>query len=115
MPPPHVIGPKLTLDRSGFATIKIGCTALSGSCSGNVLVLTIGRFRTVHGGPVGRLRVMFAYVTVPAGQTIVVRRAVLGPVARVLRRYPGIGLSVKVTFSQLPAPVSAVRYLHVAP
>src|SRR5207302_10172613 len=86
VPVPHVIGALVTLNRARLASIRIGCTAVSGSCTGDVLVLTAGRFQPVPGGPTGRLRVLFVYVSIRAGQTMLVRRAVASVVARVLRR-----------------------------
>ena len=49
----------------------MSCIAPSGHvCTGNVLVVSIKKYRTVTGGPSGRIRVLFAYVSIPAGQVI---------------------------------------------
>src|SRR5205085_7927914 len=37
VPVPHVIGPLVTLNRARLASVRIGCTAVRGNCTGDVL------------------------------------------------------------------------------
>src|SRR5947209_8165589 len=76
----------------------INCLAFPGnSCTGTVLVVTKGSFRTTSGGPAGQLRVLFAYVTIQGNQTRLVSGRVPGLSAAVLRR--GKSVTVRVTTS----------------
>jgi large repetitive protein len=109
-PAPQPIGSSVRLGRSGLASVTIGCPALTGTCSGDVLVLTVRRFRPIAGGPRGPIRVLFAYVSVPAGATATVSGALPAPVLRALRRTARV--PVKVVVTAAPGPrISAVRQL----
>ena len=95
---PTTIGLLVSVGRSGKATIPINCLAFPGnSCTGTVLVVTKGSFRTTSGGPAGQLRVLFAYVTIQGNQTRLVSGRVPGLAAAVLRR--GKSVTVRVTTS----------------
>ncbi len=95
---PTTIGLLVSVSRSAKATIPINCLAFPGnSCTGTVLVVTQGSFRTTSGGPAGQLRVLFAYVTIQGNQTRLVSGRVPGLVAAVLRR--GKLVKVRVTTS----------------
>jgi hypothetical protein len=108
--PPHPIGPSVRVTRSGAVSVTVGCTASAGVCSGDVIVLTLRNFQPIAGGPRGRIRVLFAYVSIPAGTATTVRGALSAPVARALRR--AAPLRVRVSVTALPeADVSAVRLL----
>jgi hypothetical protein len=83
---PAVIGRSVGISRRGIASVTIGCPASGHACTGDVLVLTSQHLLAVPGGPAGALRVMFAYVSVPAGRAVVIRRRVPAVVLRALRR-----------------------------
>jgi hypothetical protein len=70
-----------------FATTAIGCLAPSTqSCTGTVLIVTKGSFRTAPGAPSGPLKVLFAKVRIPGGTMAVISGRLPGAVAGVLRR-----------------------------
>lgn len=95
---PNPIGSRVELPPRGRATVSISCAApASKTCRGSVLILTMRRFHTTAGGPSGRLRVVFAYVTIRGGRTAAVTRSVEPEVAHVLRR--AAPLKVQVTAS----------------
>jgi hypothetical protein len=95
---PTTIGLLVSVNRAGKATIPINCLAFPGnSCTGTVLVVTQGSFRTTTGGPAGRLQVLFAHVTIQGNQTRLVSGRVPGLAAAVLRR--GKSVKVRVTTS----------------
>lgn len=96
---PKVIAGPPSLDRSGMASIPITCTASTGSCTGQVLVLTTRAMAPEPGGPSGHVRVLFAYVDAPAGATVVVRGSVPGYVARALRRAAPVRVRVTASLS----------------
>ena len=105
------IGSPVTITRGGIAAIAISCPPGAGRCAGTVLILTAKSFQAVSGGPAGRLRVMFAYVAIPAGRTVAVRRRVQPSVLRVLRRARHVGVRVLASFG---SPASATRTLRIA-
>jgi hypothetical protein len=74
VPPSNVIGTAVQISEGGVVTAPISCLASGGTCSGYVLILSHGTFSPVHGGPSGKLRVMFAYFRINAGETMVVAR-----------------------------------------
>jgi hypothetical protein len=74
-----------------------------------VLILTMGHYRTSPGGPSGRLRVMFAHVTIRGEKTALVTRAVEPDVARVLRRAAPLKVQVMATMN------GAGTYSKIAP
>jgi large repetitive protein len=112
--PPHtflivpgsgVIGSTITLSRSRMVSIPITCLAPAGEvCTGTVLVITVRQFQPIAGGPKGAIRLLFAYVDIHAGQTMVVRRTVSGPVARLLRHKRSVKLSVIASLSKSGSP-----------
>lgn len=120
VPGPSAIGTLLTMTRSRqpSARVPITCIAPAGqTCSGSVLVITSANYRAMPGGPVGELQVMFAYVSVPAGQTVVVTRPVNGAVARVLRRVAPVKVEVSASLSTAvssPTGYGGVRTLRLA-
>jgi hypothetical protein len=98
--PPTTVGFPVSLSRSRKATVPVACLApLGKTCTGTVLVLTKGRFRTRPGGPAGQLRVLFAYVSIPGNQTRFVTAPVTGPVATVLRRLRSATVRVSASLS----------------
>ena len=105
------LGSPVTITRGGIAAIAISCPPAAGHCAGTILILTATSFRAVSGGPAGRLRVMFAYVDIPAGRTVAVRRRVQPSVLRVLRRARRVSVRV---LASLGSPVSATRPLKIA-
>jgi hypothetical protein len=87
VPANSAVGATVDISPTGQASVPVWCTATVGQvCSGTVLILTKKTYRTAAGGLAGRLRVMFAYVTIPGGGTAIVRRSVEPDVLRALRR-----------------------------
>jgi hypothetical protein len=83
------------------ASVPITCFApAGGTCTGNVLVVTVRSFQPVHGGPTGSIRVLFAYVDIPGGQTVVIRRHVRGSLTRLLLRHAPLQVRVSATLSK---------------
>jgi hypothetical protein len=97
---PTTVGLLATVNRSGRASIPINCLAPPGSiCTGTVLVLTSASFRTTSGGPAGRLRILYAYVSIPTGQTKLVTGRVPGFVRAVLRGGKSVTVRVKTSLT----------------
>jgi Bacterial Ig-like domain len=81
------IGAGVDVTQDGVVSVPISCSAPAGQvCQGDVLVTTVGKFRPVRGGPKGHLSVMFVYVTVSGGQSVVARAPLQPVVRRALRR-----------------------------
>jgi hypothetical protein len=100
-PTPEVIGGIVSLSRGRVASILIGCNAPAGEvCSGTVLVTTIATYQPVPGGPRGEIPLIYAYVSVSGGQTVVVRRTVSERVWRVLRHGSRVRVIVKALGSR---------------
>jgi hypothetical protein len=79
-------------------SVPISCLAPQGTtCAGDILIVTQSKFQPTAGGPLGRLRLLFAFVKIPAGKTVVVSAKVSGAVARILRH--AAPLKVEVTVS----------------
>jgi hypothetical protein len=108
--PPHtflivpgsgVIGSTLRLTKSRVVSIPITCLAPSGTvCQGTVLVISAHTFQPNAGGPKGVVRVMFAYVSVPGGQTVIVKRSVSRAVYRAFKRTAPITVRVITSLSK---------------
>lgn len=82
----RVVGTSVTLDRRGVASVPVTCFAPQGAaCRGTVLILTVRAFQPVAGGPSGPLRVLFAQVSIPGGETRLVQRPAPATVASALR------------------------------
>jgi hypothetical protein len=97
---PNAIGETVSLSRRDLLSATVFCAAPAGqSCTGDVLVLTAKQFRPRAGGPRGRLRLMFAYVTVPGGHSVVVTRRVPRSLARLARRHRGLKLRVSASLA----------------
>jgi hypothetical protein len=116
VPAPSPIGPSVRLSRAGLVKVAITCTRPAGQiCTGTVLILTVRKFRAPHGGPAGRLRVLFAYIKIPAGRTVAVSRHVPAAVTRTLRRSKRVKVRVSVVLGSggASSSASAVRRLVV--
>jgi hypothetical protein len=119
VPGPSAIGKSVTLARRGapMAAVSVTCLApATETCSGNVLVLTSKSYRPVASGPSGQLRVLFSYVTVTGGKTVLVRQQVSSEVARVLRRHAPLGVTITASLSTgsgSPLRYSAARTLRL--
>jgi hypothetical protein len=115
---PNVIGSNVTISRGGVASVPIACTAPTGDiCTGNVLVLTVKNYRTVSGGPAGKIRVLFAYVSIPGGSTLVIKRSVQRDALKTLRHIRAVRAKVITTLRDSGGPmktVSAQRAIRVA-
>ena len=86
VPTNSAIGSSVSISGSGEASLPVWCTAPSTqTCTGTVLILTKKTYRTSGGGLAGRLRVMFAYVSITGGRTITVTRRVQADALRALR------------------------------
>jgi hypothetical protein len=116
VPSSTAVGDWVTLSR-GVASVPISCLAPSGSqCTGTVLVLTTKAYRPRSGGPSGQLRVLFAYVSIPGGETAIVRRPVKGAVRRLLVRQAPVSVLVTATLSRgsgKPVTKSGTRTLKL--
>jgi hypothetical protein len=98
------IGSAIALSRSGVASVPITCLGSSGQfCAGNILVLTTRSLRPLAGGPVGPVRVMFAYVNIPGGRTQMVSRPMRPDVARALRRLKSVRIRVSANLTGTPS------------
>jgi hypothetical protein len=86
------------LSRSRLISIPISCQIAVGDCAGTVLAITVKRYQPVAGGPIGPIRLLFSYVAIPAGQTLIVRGHVSRAVQRALRHKRG-RIKVKVRTS----------------
>ena len=64
------------------------------------------------GGPVGQIRVLFAYVSVPAGKTVIVRGTLDSTTAQALRRLGAVKLQVSASFGAPIGDISVVRRLR---
>ena len=105
---PQLIGSRVTLSGS-HAAVPIACPATSGTtCRGTVLVVSTHRLQTRAGGPVGPVRLLFAYVAIPGGRTQSVRGSLPAYVTRALRGVRPLQVRVTVSFASL-ARSSAIR------
>ena len=87
VPANSAIGSSVSISGSGDASLPVWCTAPSTqTCTGTVLILTKKTYRTSGGGLAGRLRVMFAYVSITGGRTVTVKRRVQADALHALRR-----------------------------
>lgn len=115
---PKLIGSMVRLSRRGLVSLRIGCAAAADlTCTGTVLILTQHRFQPVAGGPVGQLRMLFAYVSIPGGRSALVTRRASTAVTRLLRHR--LRVKVKVTTSLTvpgfsPGAVTAIRRLKLS-
>jgi hypothetical protein len=120
VPGPNAIGTLVTMSRHGQPTARVSITCIAPpgeTCSGSVLVITKGRYRAMPGGPIGQLQVLFAYVSVPSGQTTVVTRPVNAAVARLLRRSAPVKVEVSASLTtpvSSPTGYGGVRTLRLA-
>jgi hypothetical protein len=97
LPQPAVIGSTVTLDRTGVVSVAVGCHGgASDTCKGTVLVSTTGAFQPVAGGPVGRLNLLYAFVSVPGGRTMIARGTVSADAAAAVRRPKVVPVLVRV-------------------
>ena len=113
VPGPTVLGYLVTLDRSGNVSLPVSCIAPAGTvCTGTVSVLTQASYQPVPGGPVGQIRVLFAYVSVPAGKTVIVRGTLDSTTAQALRRLGAVKLQVSASFGAPIGDISVVRRLR---
>ncbi|MFL5828489.1 MAG: Ig-like domain-containing protein [Solirubrobacteraceae bacterium] len=116
--PPNVIGSSVAISRRGVASIPIACTAPVGDvCTGDVQVLSVKNYRTISGGPAGKIRILFAYVRIPGGSTVVVKRSVQRDALHALRHLRGVHAKVITTLKDSGGPaktVSAQRSIRLA-
>jgi Bacterial Ig-like domain len=111
----NVIGQAVHVSPGAVASVKVGCVAPAGAtCSGDVRVLTLRSFSPSAGSPRGPLQVMFAYVTIPAGQTATIRRTVPSGVLGAMRHAHQVKVRVTATLTPsggVPTTFSVVRAL----
>jgi hypothetical protein len=97
VPGPKVIGSSVKLSRSGVVSVPVACLAPPGTtCRGSVLIVTQRKYASPHGGPRGRLEVLFVFVKIPAGKTVIVHGRAARAVARVLRKTAPLKVTVTV-------------------
>ncbi|HTX45752.1 MAG TPA: hypothetical protein VMD48_05730 [Solirubrobacteraceae bacterium] len=107
VPSPTPIGAVLTLTRSGQVSIPITCPAVATTtCTGSVLAVTSDAYQPTKGGPKGQVRVLFRYVTIRRGATLVVRQTIRGAVEKLLASKAP--LSVRVTATLASGGATAV-------
>ncbi len=98
VPANSAIGSAVNISGTGEATVPVWCTAPSTlKCTGTVLILTKKTYRTSGGALAGRLRVMFAYVSITGGRTITVKRRVQADAFHALRRARKVPVVVVAT------------------
>jgi hypothetical protein len=98
VPANSAIGSLVTISSAGEASLPVWCTAPSTeTCTGTVLILTQQTYRTSGGGLAGRLRVMFAYVSIAGGRTVTVKRQVQADALHALRRARKVPVVVVAT------------------
>jgi hypothetical protein len=98
------------LDRAGIVSVVIGCRALDDDvCTGSVQVATIGSFQPVSGGPVGRLVLEFAQVTIPGGRTLSVRGRVSADDLAALRKVKRVPVLVTADLRNQAGHETVVR------
>ena len=114
---PNVIGRTVHISAGAVASVKVGCVASAGgTCSGDVRILTLRSFSPSAGSPHGPVQVLFAYVTIPAGQSAMIRRTVPSEVLRTLRHAHNVMLRVTATLTPsggVPTTFSAIRTLSL--
>ncbi|MHB8659167.1 MAG: Ig-like domain-containing protein [Solirubrobacteraceae bacterium] len=119
VPPPSVVGAGVSVAQNGLILVPITCVAPAGEvCTGNVLIVTIRSFRPVFGGPAGRLLLLFASVSVPAGQTQVIRGRVGPDALRALRRGGNTRVAVTANLAWGGHPAqrfTATRLVRIGP
>jgi hypothetical protein len=96
VPSTGTIGVTVDLSKSRMVSIPISCQVAVGDCAGTVLAVTVHKYQPATGGPIGPMKLMFDYVTVPAGTTFIARGHVSGNVMRAIRRRKG-AVKIKVT------------------
>lgn len=107
VPSPTPIGAVVTLTRSGQVSIPITCpAAATTTCTGSVLVVTSDAYQPTTGGPKGEVRVLFRYVTIRGGATVVVQQTIRGAVEKLLASKAP--LSVRVTATLASGSTTAV-------
>jgi hypothetical protein len=97
------------LSRSRLLSIPITCQITTGDCAGTVLATTVKSYQPVAGGPIGRLRLLFSYVAIPAGHTMIVRGHVSRAVQRALRHKKRRSIKVRVTTSLDETGIGVVK------
>ena len=98
VPASSVIGSTVTVSPTGQASVPVWCAAsVAQTCTGSVLILTKKTYQTSSGGLAGHLRVMFAYVSIPGGATVTVKRQVQTDALRTLRRARKVTVVVVAT------------------
>jgi large repetitive protein len=104
VPSQTTIGDAVTITKSGQVSVPITCLAAAGSkCTGSVLVLTTKSYRPTSGGPKGQLKVLFEYVTIRGGATVVVRGTIKGAVAKLLVKNAPLSVRVMATLASASA------------
>jgi hypothetical protein len=117
VPGSKVIGRTVTLNASGTVSVPITCLAPRGmTCAGDVLIVTAGKFQPTSGGPLGPLRLLFEFVQVPGGHTVLAHAKVSRAVARILRHSAPLKVDVTLalkTGGRLIAKLSGSATLRV--
>jgi hypothetical protein len=99
---PGIVGTSVRLDGSDTASLAITCRqAATETCSGTVLVLSAGNYQGSPGGPTGQLQILYAYVSIPGGQTLVVKQGVAARLASLLRRRTPLPVIVTASLRDL--------------
>ncbi|WP_249011362.1 hypothetical protein [Conexibacter sp. DBS9H8] len=83
--PASLIGPP-GITAAGRVSATVSCLPEAGSCHGDVLILTQAPFTPQYGGPHGRLSLLFAHFSLPAGARETLTAQLSAPVRRVLVR-----------------------------
>jgi hypothetical protein len=111
VPPPSVIGRPVQVSQSGLVSVPVGCLAATGTCNGQVQVITRRRLR--FGGHRTRLRLLSARFAIAAGTQRIVSGRMPYAVLRTLRRDGPQAVTITVTMSAPAATFTAARTVRV--
>ncbi|HET9073892.1 MAG TPA: hypothetical protein VFN48_04880 [Solirubrobacteraceae bacterium] len=96
--PGQLQGP-VRVSARGRLSARLACIAGSGTCAGDVLIVTRQALQAQPGGPVGRLSLMFVHYSVPAAQARVLSVQLTAGQLRALRRAGATRLITTVVYS----------------
>jgi hypothetical protein len=108
----------ITVSAAGLVSARLSCLAGAGTCNGDVLIVTRTALRTVYGGPLGPLRLMFDHFSVGAAKTLTLTARLSARQLSALRRAGPTKLVVTVAYpvgTQLTETSRTTAAVRVAP